>query len=131
VGLRKKFVCNSFPHEFRRYLQELYAWFEYIENRRHAVAHRIPLYIPPFGIRRENLDAYNDYEARKIEALNEKDYHKYEELDSEQEKLGEFNPLMIHSYAEGPYPAAFHPQVLADWNTVFEIAQKFLALPDW
>lgn len=35
------------PAELQAYLAEHDAWFEYLEDYRHALAHRIPLYIPP------------------------------------------------------------------------------------
>src|SRR5712671_1522714 len=49
VGLGKKckLVRRSLPADIRKYLKSLDAWFDHLENFRHALAHRIPLYIPP------------------------------------------------------------------------------------
>ncbi|MBI3452142.1 MAG: hypothetical protein HY057_04790 [Rhodospirillales bacterium] len=49
VGLRKdnSDVRQSFSPDFQRYLTGLDSWFENLENFRHALAHRIPLYIVP------------------------------------------------------------------------------------
>jgi hypothetical protein len=33
---------------------------------------------------------------------------------------------MMHSFSEGAAPVGFHIQVRADWNTVVEMADKFL-----
>jgi hypothetical protein len=53
VGLRKHNVQvrASLSEDFRAYLDTLEKWFEYLADFRHAVAHRIPLYIPPGGVR--------------------------------------------------------------------------------
>jgi len=40
-------VRRSLSAQFRNYLQKHDPWFEYLSNYRHALAHRIPLYIPP------------------------------------------------------------------------------------
>jgi hypothetical protein len=102
-----------------------------MEDYRHALAHRIPLYIPPFVVHPRRLELYNDFENLKNEALRLKDFSRYDKLDSQQEKLGNFNPAMMHSYVEGARPVVFHFQVLADWNTVAEIAEMFLTLQNW
>ena len=40
--------------------------------------------------------------------------------------LAIITPFMTHSFSEGARPVGFHFQVLADWNTVVEMADKFL-----
>jgi hypothetical protein len=59
------------------------------------------------------------------EAHSRRDFDLWWELDAEQEKLGRFTPLMTHSFTERTAPVAFHFQVLADWNTVVEMADTF------
>ena len=60
---------ESFSAEFQAYLQELDAWFGQLENFRHALAHRIPLYIPPYIIDPKNEQAYRELEAGMNAAL--------------------------------------------------------------
>jgi hypothetical protein len=131
VGFSKRNIYESFSPKFQCYLDGLNGWFNGMEDYRHALAHRIPLYIPPFVVHPPKHELYNDFENQKNEALKLKDFPRYEELDSEQEKLGNFNPAMMHSYVEGACPVVFHFQVLADWNTVAEIAEMFLKLQNW
>jgi hypothetical protein len=52
-GLRPKneIVMASLDVDVRKYLNSMDRWFEYLENYRHALAHQIPLYIPPYGPR--------------------------------------------------------------------------------
>jgi hypothetical protein len=45
----------------------------------------------------------------------------------EQLKLGTFIPLVQHSFAEGAKPVMFHPQMLADFMTIHDLARRILA----
>jgi hypothetical protein len=46
-------------------------------------------------------------------------------LDAEQKSLGTFTPWIMHSFSENASPVPFHCQILADWNTVVEMADTF------
>ncbi|MGC2224166.1 MAG: hypothetical protein WA624_18380 [Methylocella sp.] len=50
VGLSKNntFVRGSLSTGFQEYVKGLDDWFDHLEEWRHALAHRIPLYIPPY-----------------------------------------------------------------------------------
>jgi hypothetical protein len=52
VGLRSGCVAvrETLSHEFRQYLVSREDWFGYLENYRHALAHRIPLYVAPYTL---------------------------------------------------------------------------------
>lgn len=128
VGLSEnnKFVRNSFSIEFQDYLKQLKPWFEYLENFRHALAHRIPLYIPPYTVTKANLAAHQQLEGLKSEAIKQLNFAEYDRLSAEQEALGSFSPFMTHSLEVGARPVVFHSQMLADFNTIEELAQKML-----
>ena len=53
-------------------------------------------------------------------------FKEYDRLQAEQKKLGRFRPWMTYSRTENAYPIAFHPQLLADFNTVDEFGRKML-----
>lgn len=72
------------------------------------------------------MEEHNELERRKTEAHTNGDHHLWFILNTEQEDLGRFTPYMMHSFSEGAVPVAFHFQVLADWNTVVEMADEFL-----
>jgi hypothetical protein len=129
VGLRAKHIelRATLSEEFQAYLQSLDRWLDYVIEYRDALAHRIPLYIPPGGVQPKNVDAYNDLSRRKTEALYVKyDGYEYERLSSEQEKLLIFQPLITHSVTETTAHFAFHVQMLADFLTIEEIGYKML-----
>jgi hypothetical protein len=98
-----------------------------VSEYRDALAHRIPLYVPPGGIPTRNVDAYNDLEVRIRDALYVRgDGFAYERLKVEQEKLLIFQPLITHSITETTAHYAFHCQMVADFKTIEEIGYKLL-----
>lgn len=127
VGLRKQRIRDSFSAEFQDYLRGLDQWFGHLEDFRHALAHRIPLYIPPYMLDPKDETAYREFEAGKNAALQRYDIKKHERLSAAQKKLAFFRPWMTHSFAEKAKHVVFHPQLLADFNTIDELGQKFLA----
>jgi hypothetical protein len=65
-------------------------------------------------------------EAKMTEAATKHDFAEYDRLAGEQMKLGRFRPWVQHSFEENAQPIVFHAQMLADFNTVDELARKML-----
>jgi hypothetical protein len=119
-------VRSTLSQEFQDYLKGLDKWFEHLSKLRHALAHRIPLYIPPYVIAKEDEPAYRELEVKMNEAIKQHKFEEYDRLSAEQMKLGRFRPWVQHSFEEGAKPVVFHPQMLADFNTVDELGHKML-----
>ncbi|WP_315792479.1 MULTISPECIES: hypothetical protein [unclassified Bradyrhizobium] len=129
VGLRSKHteVRSTLSGGFRDYLVHLDPWLDYIIEYRDALAHRIPLYVPPGGVPTRHVDAYNTLERAIREALYVRgDANEYDRLLAEQNKLLVFNPLISHSLTETTAHYAFHVQMVVDFLTVYEIGGKML-----
>jgi hypothetical protein len=126
VGLGSKRLRETYTDDFRAYLDGYHQWFEHLKDLRDSLAHRIPLYVPPFIIRPENVDVYNGLEHQSGEALRRRDFREYDRLQSEQKNLGLFRPWMTHSQLESAPRVVFHPQLLADFNTVDEVGRMML-----
>ncbi len=128
VGLRKKnrLVRKSFSPEFLGYLDGLDEWFDHHDDFRHALAHRIPLYVPPYVVTPDKEAAHQELENRKTAALYRTDLEDYDRLSVEQDALGVFRPFMTHSIEEGARRVVFHAQLLADFNTIEELGRKML-----
>jgi hypothetical protein len=126
-GGKYKFVRKSFSDDFRHYLDGLSEWFSQMEGFRHALAHRIPLYVPPYIVNDEEVAKEQELEQSRREALRRHEFDKYERLTNELDAIGKFVPWMTHSFSEKSRQVVFHPQIIADWNTVVEISEKFLA----
>ncbi|MCA6114647.1 hypothetical protein J6524_06900 [Bradyrhizobium sp. WSM 1738] len=129
VGLRAKHteVRATLSTHLQAYLQEVDPWLDYLVEYRDALAHRIPLYIPPGGVPTKNVDLYHDLSRRMTDALSVRgDGFEYERLSAEQKKLLVFEPLITHSIKETTAHFAFHVQMLADFGVVEEIGYKML-----
>jgi hypothetical protein len=123
LGPKCKAVRASFSQEMQHYLFGLGPWFDHIVDFRDALAHRIPLYIPPYIVPDENDAAYGAIEDRKFAT---KDVDEYGRLKAEQLKLVAFHPVMKHTLHDKKPPVVFHFQLLRDFATVEEIAEKML-----
>jgi hypothetical protein len=126
LGPRNDSVRRTLSKEFQEYLAGLQKWFVHIADLRHALAHRIPLYIPPYVIQEADEAAYRDFDAKMSDAIKKHDYSGYDQLSVEQMKLGRFRPWVQHSFEENAVPTVFHAQMLADFNTVEELGRKML-----
>lgn len=115
---------RSLSERTRRCLTAADPWFGYLEEYRHALAHRIPLYIPP-----RTLD---DAAAEEFRRLGEPvgregwDWARWGEVLNAQRRLGVFQPVMMHSYGEGARPVRFHGQMICDFATVIDVAEHIL-----
>lgn len=127
VGLFLKKTKEYFPMEFREYLnsEQSKKWQdEYLKNYRDALAHRIPLYVPPKTLNAEQRDQITQIENRI------KDYYKTHDLDAinklrdEQESIGSICPCFVHSLTESR-DAILHAQIIIDFKTVEEVIEKF------
>ncbi len=70
IGLRRtnRHVRALLPQALRDYVASMDEWFDMVDNYRHALAHRIPLYIPPYSVDPANEAAYQALDAAKNEA---------------------------------------------------------------
>jgi hypothetical protein len=135
VGLRKnnKEVRRSFSTGFQNYLAELDPWFSHLEDFRDALAHRIPLYIPPCTIPTDKEAAYRQLEDRRAEIMKRMSFAERKclfeglnRLRAEEKALATFVPLITHSIGERSPQVWLHPQLLSDFFTIEEIAERML-----
>lgn len=127
VGIRKsnKIVRQSFSSDFQAYLQSRDDWFDFLDDFRHALAHRIPLYIPPYIIDTNDLSEHQRFDQLITGARLRADEQEVERLTVEQLKLGTFKPIMTHSFQEEAKHVIFHSQLLINFNTLDELGHKF------
>lgn len=129
VGLWKNHnqVRDSLSSGFREYLEIREEWFEHIRDFRDTLSHRIPLYIPPYGVRTERQKEHERLEHEANDALKRLDFEGYDRALAEQQKLGDFLPYFTHSFHERASQVFFHPQLLSDYATIEEFGGKMLA----
>jgi hypothetical protein len=126
VGLWKthKQVRETFPRGFQDYLESRERWFEHIKGFRDALAHRIPLYIPPYVVKPSNADEHDRLEKEAGIALQNMNIEQYDRARFAQRKLAVFQPWMTQSIYEKAPSIVFHPQLLADYATIEELSGK-------
>jgi len=129
---RNRAVRDSLPAPMKAYLTGTRntAWFDYLENYRHALAHRIPLYVPPKQVNEAEAEEARQLEEEVCRAYREDRIGDVPGLRSRQISLGRFEPMIMHSYGEGARPVRFHVQMLTDYSTVIEFAEHVLAEVD-
>ncbi|GGF31924.1 hypothetical protein GCM10011611_42530 [Aliidongia dinghuensis] len=121
-----KDLRTALSPELSHYLATLDDWFSYLADFRHALAHRVPIYIPPYLITSATRDEYERLENEKAQAFIAHDIELAVRLDDAQDALGQFEPIMTHSPLESPGFIAFHREMLVDFHTIEEIAGKVL-----
>lgn len=126
LGPSNSAVRGTLSQDFQDYLKTLHEWFCHLAGLRHALAHRIPLYIPPYVVEANDVATYKDFEAKMMEAGVKGDFAEYDRLSAEQLRLGRFRPWVQHSFEEGAKPIVFHAQMLTDFDTIDELGQKML-----
>jgi hypothetical protein len=77
-------------------------------------------------IEQKDQAAYKDLENKMTESVTKHDFAECDRLAGEQLRLGRFRPWVQHSFEEQAKPVVFHAQMLADFNTVDELARKML-----
>lgn len=126
IELRK-----TLPENFINELSKYDDWFDkYLTDFRHALAHRIPPYIPPAQLTNEEIIEIDKLENERMQASIQGNHNKSEEINQKQKSIGRFCPLMTHSYIEESKPIYFHAQIICDWKTIVEISKKFLEALD-
>jgi hypothetical protein len=120
VGLRleNKLVLASLPLKLRTKIEDFGGWFNQNEDYRHALAHRIPPYIPPFAIKTSDLEKFHKLNADILPAILEGDFAKKARLERRLRKLKRFEPVIQHSWGENAVPVIFHAMLIADSLTI-------------
>src|SRR5579862_727420 len=117
IGLRptNRTVWQSLSRGLRDYLDGIAPWFDYLEDYRHALAHRIPLYIPPFAVAPGNENRYRELEAEITKRVIAGE--PIGDLRREQNALKFFRPFIVHSWKD-PTLMSLHVQMLVDYRTI-------------
>lgn len=131
VGLFKKKTQNFLPSALKDYLQSesTSKWHQtYLKSYRDALAHRIPLYVPPSELNQREWEEYQQLEDEKIKCLKSADWVRLEEVWSDQDNIGRpsFQFLTAFSQEEGLSSLALHSQLLCDSMLIVEFGNLFL-----
>jgi hypothetical protein len=125
-GIKYTEVQRSLSLAFKDEMRGFENWLSYLEGFRHALAHRIPLYVPPFIITPAHEAEFQALEQSAEEAHAGGDYSAFFQAKSKLLTVGVFEPMMTHSFGEGAPHIHYHHQVLTDLKTISHIASRLL-----
>lgn len=128
IGLRSrhKAVRRSLPLKMRQYLERSDAWLGYLANYRDALAHRIPLYIPPQSLAPDDQVEFNRISSEWNDAVMARNWRLADELMDALDRVGTFTPYFMHSFGEQARPMLLHGQLVCDLATVVEMSETML-----
>ena len=119
-------VLDSLSPEFAVYLRELGPWFEYLARFRHALEHHVPLYLPGSAVSEETLRTFEEMGERIGDAELRGDHDEADRLTREQSALVSFFPIVEQAFGEDAKKGVIQFQMMTDFETVVEIAQRLL-----
>lgn len=122
----KQFRASLSP-EFLDYIDGRSTWFEEMRDIRDSLAHRIPLYIPPFCVIESGIEEYNLLSRKAADAVDKGDWDEYWQAREQQTVFHTFRPWIGRSVSEGRRPIVFHAQLIADFATLWEFSGEALA----
>ncbi|GLQ53565.1 hypothetical protein [Devosia nitrariae] len=123
---KNTFLVPTLSDDFQARLAELKEWFSIIEGYRHGLAHRIPLYIPPFAVLESKVAEYAELETKVFEALSRRSLDEMEKHQADQRALQVFHPRIMHSFEERARTIDFHPQMLTDFGLAEDLGRRML-----
>jgi hypothetical protein len=130
VGLFKAKVQARLPDPIRAFLQaqDICDWHRnYLTNYRDALAHRIPLYVPPSVLNQEQESQFRLLQDKINAATLAQDWSTRDSLFSEQSQVGGPCFSFIHSFNEvAANHVLLHPQMVSDAATVAAFGNLYL-----
>lgn len=131
VGLYAKGTQNILPPDLKAYinLDSTKEWYEkYVKNYRDALAHRIPLYVPPLIVTEVEAAKWMELDGRIWECIQNQEFEALEDLKREEADLGIVCDMFSHSLSESESKTVYiHPQLLVDGATILELCDLYLA----
>lgn len=122
-GLGKNYreLRRNLTPPLRTYLEDRDTWIEGLSGFRHALAHSIPPYIPPYMVA-----PTHEHKYQVLQAQRHNTFHKVERerLDREMQKLQHFKAYLLHDL-DKQKPIAFHQQTIVDFLTIEELSYNF------
>jgi hypothetical protein len=128
VGLFNKKTQEHLNHKLKAYLtsSRTQSWYKnYSKNYRDALAHRVPLYVPPAALNNDEAEEYSSLERRLWDFTGLEKIEEHDLIFKKQSQLGRPCYFFTHSLNEDGQPMYFHAQIITDYITIQDIVEKF------
>lgn len=131
ISMFSKHTQKHLPTQINAYLtkNDTSIWIKkYLKYYRDSLAHRIPLYVPPFIATEAEGTRFNELEAEKFPCIQAENWQRLKEIDAEQGAIGSPCFAFVHAFSGSvsPKPILMHPQLLCDAKLVIEFGSLFL-----
>src|SRR4029079_8316843 len=103
VGLFNRETQKHLPQKVLDYLRSktIKEWHgKYAKDYRDALAHRIPLYVPPWTFTPAQGDKYRELEAMISEEMTKRNFVQVQKLTDEQDALRRICLTCLHSFSD-------------------------------
>jgi hypothetical protein len=131
VSLFKRETRQFLPGALTDYIQStVIAWHDdYLKGYRDALAHRIPVYMPPAMWTSADKEEYERLEQEKTNCIRNGEWERLDEVWAQQDVIGKACPTIMHEFSDDPAARAvyLHPQLVCDTGAVVEFGRLFLA----
>lgn len=130
VGLFHKKTRKLFPQKLAEYVASarMVRWRDtYLKTYRDALAHRVPLYVPPSVFTQEEGQLYQRLFEGELAHINAHEFAEAEELAARRAELGKPNLFFVPAFSQLDklHPVYLHPQLISDSMTVVECGRIF------
>lgn len=119
-------LIKTLSEDFQKYWELISNKLKHLKNLRDALAHRIPLYVPPYIASQKNIKECSDLED-EIEQVNlsgNKERHK--EINDRLKELVFFEPVCMHSPLEGSTPFCLWMECIGGLGLITDICKKLI-----
>ena len=96
-------------------------WHKNLNDYRDPLAHRIPFYVVPYSINKENIEKHNELNR---ELMSEFNLNRRAEIERQMESLGIYSGIISGSFKENKI-ITLH-QVVPDANTLLDIIRLYV-----
>ena len=98
-------------------------WFSYLIEYRDTLAHRIPLYIPPYLVPKSDVTRFMELRQRLDELQGDDDSPEILRIERQLMDIGNFVPVISHDVKETRFNVYFHVQLISDLRTILKISE--------
>ncbi|RWA52107.1 hypothetical protein AU476_19275 [Cupriavidus sp. UYMSc13B] len=130
VGLFHKKTRKFFPEELAQYVSSdvMLRWRnDYLKTYRDALAHQIPLYVPPSVFTADEAEEYRRLWDEQGKLIRAHEFALVDKAQEQMEALGRPSLLFVPAFSkiQAHRPVYLHPQLISDCMTVLECGTVF------
>lgn len=117
-------LLKTLSDDFQQFWKSKSRIIKHIENFRHALAHRIPLYVPPYIPKEGHIEECNQINEEMQQASLKYDLELFDKLLKKLEKIAFFEPICAHSVLENSQMVSVWLECISGLDFISTICKK-------